>query len=264
MSLSVQLLCLFLLVCVGGFFSFAEISLAAARKMRLRAMSEEGVRGAARTRRTKENPGRYFSVIQIGNNMAAIMGGIVGESAFSPYFATAFRYFLSPETAAQLGFVCSFLVVTCAVVLLSDLLPKRLAINTPERNAIMVSVPMHIIGVVLSPLVWVFDNVANAILKFLNIPLAPKDKLTSDDILATVSAGGDQGVIAPTEQAVIENVFNMENRPVTTAMTARESIVYFTIDESEAEIRKQISQNPHNYFLVCDGDIDHVIEIILK
>ena len=49
MSLSVQLLCLFLLVCVGGFFSFAEISLAAARKMRLRAMSEEGVRGAART-----------------------------------------------------------------------------------------------------------------------------------------------------------------------------------------------------------------------
>ena len=72
----------------------------------------------------------------------------------------------------------------------------------------------------------------------------------------------DQGIIDANEQAVIENVFNMENRPVTTAMTARESIVYFTLDESEAEIRKQISQNPHNYFLVCDGDIDHVIGFI--
>ena len=211
---------------------------------------------------TKENPGRYFSVIQIGNNMAAIMGGIVGESAFSPYFATAFEYFLSPESAAQLGFVCSFLLITCAVVLLSDLLPKRLAMNNPERNAILVSVPMHVIGLVLSPFVWVFDNVANALLKLFNVPLVPKEKLTSDDILATVSAGSDQGIIAPTEQAVIENVFNMENRPVTTAMTARESIVYFTLDESEADVRKQISQNPHNYFLVCDGDIDHVIGFI--
>ena len=105
MSLGVQIFCLFLLVCIGGFFSFSEISLAAARKLRLRAMAEEGVRGAARTLKTKENPGRYFSVIQIGNNMAAIMGGIVGESAFSPYFSAAFRYILSPETAAQLGFV---------------------------------------------------------------------------------------------------------------------------------------------------------------
>ena len=240
MSLGVQIFCLFLLVAVGGFFSFAEISLAAARKLRLRAMAEEKVRGAARTLKTKENPGRYFSVIQIGNNMAAIMGGIVGESAFSPYFAAVFRYFLEPQTAAQLGFVCSFLLITCAVVLLSDLLPKRLAINNPERNAILVSVPMRLIGTALAPFVWVFDNVANAALRLLNIPLAPKDKLTSDDILATVSAGGDQGIIAPTEQAVIENVFNMENRPVTTAMTARESIVYFTID----------------------GDIDHVIGFI--
>ena len=261
MSLGAQLFCLLLLVCVGGFFSFAEISLAAARKLRLRAMAEEHVRGASRTLRTKENPGRYFSVIQIGNNMAAIMGGIVGESAFSPYFATAFEYFLSPESAAQLG-LCSFLLITCAVVLLSDLLPKRLAMNNPERNAILVSVPMHVIGLVLSPFVWVFDNVANALLKLFNVPLVPKEKLTSDDILATVSAGSDQGIIAPTEQAVIENVFNMENRPVTTAMTARESIVYFTLDESEADVRKQISQNPHNYFLVCDGDIDHVIGFI--
>ena len=193
MTLGVQLFCLLLLVCVGGFFSFAEISLAAARKLRLRAMTEENVRGAARTLRTKENPGRYFSVIQIGNNMAAIMGGIVGESAFSPYFTAVFRYVLSPKSATQLGFICSFLLITCAVVLLSDLLPKRLAMNNPERNAIMVSMPMHIIGLVLSPLVWVFDNVGNAVLKLLDIPLIPKDKLTSDDILATVSAGSDQG-----------------------------------------------------------------------
>ncbi len=90
MSLGVQIFCLFLLVCIGGFFSFSEISLAAARKLRLRAMAEEGVRGAARTLKTKENPGRYFSVIQIGNNMAAIMGGIVGESAFPPIFRQHF------------------------------------------------------------------------------------------------------------------------------------------------------------------------------
>ena len=86
-----------------------------------------------------------------------------------------------------------------------------------------------------------------------------KNKITSEDIVATVDAGAAAGLIAPSEQAAIENVMDLESRLVPSAMTAREYVVYFTLDESYESIVKKIASSPHNKFPVCDRDIDHVI-----
>ncbi len=262
MSGSSQILCLFLLVMLGGFFSFAEISLAAANKIRLSAMAEDGIKGAQAALRVKTNPGRYFSVIQICTNMVAILGGIVGESIFSPYFAFAYRYVMPPAIADNAGFITSFLIITLAFVIFSDLFPKRLSMNNPEKNAILCVPPMGFLSKILGPLVWLLEGISNVLMRLLGIPLKPRDKITTNDILASVIAGGNAGVIAPGEQAVIENVFNLENRPVTTAMTARESVVYVTIDQDEQSVRKTINKNTHHHILVCNEDIDHVIGCI--
>ena len=262
MSPSSQIICLIVLVLLGGFFSFAEISLAAASKLRLSAMVEDGVRGAQAALRIKTNPGRYFSVIQICNNMVAILGGIVGESIFSPYFAVIYRYMLPEAAADKAGFVTSFLLITLAFVIFSDLFPKRLSMNNPEKNAIFCVRPMGVLSKILGPLVWLLESISNVLMGLLGIPLKPRDKITTNDILASVIAGGNAGVIAPGEQAVIENVFNLENRPVTTAMTARESVVYVTIDEDEESVRRTINRNTHHHILVCNEDIDHVIGCI--
>ena len=262
MTFGMQLLCLLGLVLTGGFFSFAEISLAAAGKVRLTSMAEDGNKGAEQVLRIKDNPGRYFSVIQIGNNMVAILGGIVGESIFSPYFARLYSFFAPPHIAASAGFVTSFLLITLAFVIAADLFPKRLAMNNAEKNAIFCLLPMKLLGRLLAPLVWLLEGVTNMLLRLFGSPLKPNTPITSDDVLATVIAGGDAGVIAPSEQAVIENVFHLESRPVTTAMTARESIVYFTLDDSDKDIRRKIEEGAHSNFLVCDGDIDHVIGFV--
>ncbi len=262
MSASSQILCLLILVLLGGFFSFAEISLAGASKLRLSAMADDGVPGAQAALRIKSNPGRYFSVIQICTNMVAILGGIVGESVFSPYFAFALGFVLPPEAAENTGFVLSFLIITLAFVIFADLFPKRLSMNNPEKNAIRCVRPMAFLSKVLGPLVWFLESISNYLMGLLGIPLKPRDKITTHDILASVIAGGNAGIIAPGEQAVIENVFNLENRPVTTAMTARESVVYVTIDEDEQSVRRTINKNTHHHILVCNEDIDHVIGCI--
>ena len=74
-----------------------------------------------------------------------------------------------------------------------------------------------------------------------------------------MDAGAAAGLIAPSEQAAIENVMDLESRLVPSAMTAREYVVYFTLDESYESIAKKIASSPHNKFPVCDRDIDHVI-----
>ena len=129
------------LVATSAFFSAAEISLAASRRLRLRQMADDGDTRAARVLRTQEQPGDYFTVVQIGQNAVAILGGIVGEGALSPYLTAFFGWWLPVAAAETAGFLVSFLLITSLFILLSDLLPKRLGMAEPERLALRVHAP---------------------------------------------------------------------------------------------------------------------------
>ncbi|TOL43367.1 hypothetical protein CGH97_25640, partial [Vibrio parahaemolyticus] len=76
------------------------------------------------------------------------------------------------------------------------------------------------------------------------------EDITSDDIFAVVEAGAVAGVLRKQEHELIENVFELESRTVPSAMTPRESIIYFDKDESEESIKHKISTQPHSKFLV--------------
>src|SRR5690606_24352202 len=112
MTLSQSLFVILLLIAASAFFSMAEISLAASRRLRLRQLADEGDARADRVLRIQEQPGNYFTVVQIGQNAIAILGGIVGEGAFSPYFTRALEMWFATNTAATLGFLASFFIIT--------------------------------------------------------------------------------------------------------------------------------------------------------
>ncbi|WP_213672902.1 CNNM domain-containing protein, partial [Serratia marcescens] len=107
-----SILLILFLIAVSAFFSLSEISLAASRKIKLKLMADEGNVNAARVLKLQETPGIFFTVVQIGLNAVAILGGIVGDAAFSPTFKVLFDRFLSPELAEQVSFICSFVLVT--------------------------------------------------------------------------------------------------------------------------------------------------------
>lgn len=262
MSLYTQLFYLGLLIIFSGFFAFSEISLAASRKSRLQTLIDEGNIRAKRVMEMKDKPGKFFSVIQIGINTVAILGGIVGESAFSPFFTWCYAMFLPEQMAENAGFITSFLIVTFSFVIFADLLPKRFAIHYPERIAMMCVNPMILLIKLLTPIVFVLEAFSNAIMRMAGTSPDSRDNITCDDILASVGAGAAAGVIDTAEQSVIENVFDLEHRLVPSAMTARESIVYFRLDETEEEIHKKLTETPHNHFLVCDTSLDNVIGFI--
>lgn len=94
------------------------------------------------------------------------------------------------------------------------------------------------------------------------MPILNKKNLSSEDLLATVDAVTRAGILDSHEQAVIENVITMEDRPITSAMTPRDSCVFFTLDDSPDKIRAKIDDSPHSKFLICEKNIDHVIGYI--
>ncbi|MBE5254090.1 MAG: hemolysin family protein [Enterobacterales bacterium endosymbiont of Blomia tropicalis] len=254
-----SLLVILLLIVISAFFSLSEISLAAARKIKLKLLADEGNVNAQRVLKMQETPGMFFTVVQIGLNAVAILGGIVGDAAFSPAFSQLFRRFVDPVLADQLSFICSFTIVTSLFILFADLTPKRVGMIAPETVALRIINPMRFCLMLFRPLVFLFNGLANVFFRIFKLPMVRKDDITSDDIYAVVEAGALAGVLRKQEHELIENVFELESRTVPSSMTSRENIVWFDLNEEENSLKTKIAEHPHSKFLVCSGDIDHIV-----
>jgi CBS domain containing-hemolysin-like protein len=259
LPLTTSLLLIALLIACSAFFSMAELSLAASRRLKLQQLLDDGDARAARVIAVQEQPGHYFTVVQIGVNTVAILGGIVGEGAFTPHFAGLLAYVLPEEQAQNLGFALSFMCITALFIVMADLVPKRLSMNEPERVALALIGPMQGLVSLLKPLSWGFNAISDLLLRLMGQPAARDNSITHHDILAMTEAGNLAGVVADAEQQVIENVFELDTRTVESAMTTRERIVFLNLDEDDALIRTRIAESPHSTYLVCDGEIDRVV-----
>ncbi|AJC67514.1 hemolysin family protein [Dickeya zeae] len=254
-----SLLIILCLIAISAFFSLSEISLAASRKIKLKLMADEGDLNAALVLKFQETPGIFFTVIQIGLNAVAILAGIIGDAAFSPYFEMLFTRVLPQDMVARASFVCSFVLVTSLFILFGDLTPKRIGMIAPEAIAVRIINPMRFCLLVFRPLVWLFNGLANLIFRLFKLPMVRKEDITPDDIYAVVEAGALAGVLRKQEHELIENVFELESRTVPSSMTSRESVVYFDLHEDEVQIKEKIAHQPHSKFLVCDGTIDQIV-----
>nr|WP_211163086.1 hemolysin family protein [Aromatoleum diolicum] len=248
-----------MLIVLSAFFSISEISLAASRKIKLRVMAQHGDAAAGKVLALQENPGHFFTVVQIGLNAIAILGGIVGESALSPALSRLIGLVYDGPWLESASFVLSFVVVTSLFVLFADLIPKRLGMIAPERVAVVVVKPIHFFLTVFAPLVWLFDGLANRLIGLFKLPTVRPEDITSDEIVAMAFAGAQTGALLKQEHQLIANVFELDTRTVGSAMTNRESIVFFTLNESDDSIRAKLTEQPHGKFPVCESTIDTVV-----
>lgn len=257
--MALHLLFIALLIAGAAFFSAAEISMAAARRLKLRQLADEGDLRAARVIAVQEAPGHYFTVVQIGLNMVAILGGIVGEGALTPHFASMLGYVLDADRAQTFGFAASFLTITALFIVLADLVPRRLGMNDPERLAMSTVGPMSLLTTLLKPLVWVFNGLSDGLSRLLGLPQQRDDRVTHHDILALTEAGAQAGAVHSHEQQAIENIFELDTRTVESAMTTRERVVFLSMDDDEALLRNRVAEAPHSTYLVCGDSIDEVL-----
>ena len=249
-----------LMILVSAFFSVSEISLAASRKLKLRQLDQAGAANAQRVVQLQDNPGNFFTVVQIGGNAVAILAGIIAEPALTPYLHEALREVMQPGPAHDtLATSLSFVLVTSLFILFADLLPRRIGMVWPESVAMAVVKPMHACMWLFAPLVFIFSGLTNLIFRLLRLPPNRQDSITADDIMALADAGAQSGELAEQEQKLITNVFELDVRIVPSAMTIRDNIVYFTLAESEESIRAKIARHPHGKFPVCRDAIDSVV-----
>lgn len=261
MGLGVRIFLIIILMLVCAFLSISEISLASARKLKLQLLADEGDKNAEKVMKIQEVSGDFFTAVQIGTNAVSILAGIVGDGIAAPYIEELIlnNFSILPSHASFVGGVISFVLITGFFIEFADLVPRRIAMVSPEKISTSIIGVMSILIKIVKPLIWIFNGMANLIFKIFRIPLVREESITYDDIFAMVDAGAEAGVVQKKEHSLIENIFELESRWVSSIMTTRDNIVYLTLAESEESIKNKIANNPHAKFLVCEKEIDSIL-----
>jgi putative hemolysin len=250
------------LILINGLFSMAEIALVSARKARLEAQAAKGDKRAQEALNLSMHPDKFLSTVQIGITLIGILTGIFsGEKIKTDLVAFLQKNESLAPYANGLATFIIVLVVTYFSLILGELVPKRIGLSAPERIAKLVAGPMKIISFITFPFVWLLSKSTQFIVKLLRLS-ADENQVTEEEIKAIISEGTEHGAIEEAEQEIIERVFHLGDRNITSLMTHRSDIVWFETNDTENSIKQKIEVEPHSVYPICDGQIDNIKGIV--
>lgn len=258
-----DILILFILILVNGIFSMSEIALVSAKKARLEQMANKGDEAARIALKLAKNPGRFFSAVQIGITLTGILLGLVSGGRITVFFAHILdKSPLLKPYSQDLAIVIVVLILTYFTLVLGELVPKRIGLGRPERIAKAVSPLMNFISIITFPFIWLLTISSNAIVKLFHIQVTSNNTVTEEDIKALIDEGTSSGMIEETEQEIIERVFHLGDRNITSLMTHRTDMIWIEVNDSREEIRRMIASELHSIYPVCEQQIDHLLGVI--
>ncbi|MEY3245191.1 MAG: hypothetical protein RL253_347, partial [Bacteroidota bacterium] len=228
-----DLIILFLLILINGFFSMAEIALVSARKPRLEGQANKGDMRAKKALMLAQHPDSFLSTVQIGITIIGIFTGIYSGERIVGDVEQYFKF--SPTVAAfssELATITVLIVITFFSLVFGELVPKRIGLSNPEAIAKYVAGPMLFISKFTHPFVWLLSKTSTLFLKIFRLK-ADETQVTEEEIKAIINEGTEHGAIEETEQEIIQRVFHLGDRNVTSLMTHRSDIIWFDLTDSE-------------------------------
>ncbi len=263
MNISLQILIIFLLILLNGFFVLSETSVYASRRARLQHRANEGDAKARKALSLAENPSRFLPTVQVGITLIGILTGAVGGTVLGDALAVQMSKVpgLAPY-AQSASLVIVVVLITFFSMLLGELVPKRLALQNAERIAANIAGFMSFVYSILYPVVWLLEKSSNLVLRLLGIKPTKEPEVTEEEILVQLDQGTQAGVFEEAQQDMVEGVFSLSDRRMGSLMTPRTEIVWLDIADKPAEIRRKISESAYSRFPVCEDSLDHVVGVV--
>ncbi len=257
-----EIVIIILLILANAVLSMAEVALISARKSNIQLEAEKGNKRAEKTLRLISDPNSFLSAVQMGMTLVGILTGIFSGNRIAAAFAGVFvSAGMSAGGAAALAKTIIVIIVMYFTIVFGELVPKRIAMSSPERVAKNVSGITKFISVVATPFVWLLSKSTALISKALR--LKDEDaKVSEDEIKLLIQEGTEDGEVSPVEQDIVENVFALGDLKVNTIMTHRNDIVFLELGTGRERVKETISRNLFEEYPVVDGDLDHVVGVL--
>jgi len=259
----IEILAVFLLILLSGFFVMSETAVITSRRARLQNQANEGDKKAAAALKLAENINRFLPTVQIGITLIGILTGAVGGAALADPLGVQLEKIpaLVPY-ARSIALVVVVVLITYFTILLGELVPKRLALQSPERIASGVAGIMKFIAILFSPVAWILVKSTDIILHLFRITHTDEPSVTEEELLVQLEQGTQAGIFEEAEQDMVEGVFSLSDQRINALMTPRNEIIWLDVTDTAAEIRKKISESPFSRFPVASEGLDNVLGVV--
>ena len=233
--------------------------------LNLRMPKKKGSKGAKTAIDLSENPTRFLSTVQIGITLIGILLGVYsGENLTKNVSDYLMQFDLIKAYANNIATGVIVVFVTYLSIVLGELLPKRIAMTFPEPIAIVLAQPMKWLSVITSPFVWLLTTTNDILLKIMGIKKTINSKVSEEEIKSIIKESADGGEIQDIEHNIMERVFELGDRKVSTLFTHRSDIVYFTLQDTWEEIKFKINQEKHSAYPISEvNNLDNILGIVL-
>ena len=258
-----EILVIALLLLTNGIFSMSEMAIIAARKARLQQLADTGNRYARLTLKLANDPNKFLATIQIGITSIGILSGAFGGATLAKTIgAWAGTIPAIKPYSEAVGVAVVVIILTYLSLIIGELVPKRLALNNPERIAIFMAPPMNFLSVLAAPLVKLLSLSTNLVLWLLKIKPSTEPLITQEEIEILIEQGAQSGALDEAEQDILESVLRLDEQRVGAVMTARPQIIWLDLEDQPEVTQQKIILSPYSRFLLSRDDLDNFLGVV--
>lgn len=260
-----EIIIILILILLNGLFSMSEMSLVASKRFKLELSSKKGHSGAKKALELADNPTKFLSTVQIGITLIGILLGVYSGENLTQDIQVSVESnpYLEPY-AHEISTSIVVIFITYLSIVLGELIPKRIGMSYPEGIITVLAKPMWVISIITSPFVWLLTQSNNIILSILGIKNQSDNAVSEAEIRSIVRESAEEGEIQEIEQDIVERVFEMGDRKVSSLLTHRRNVVFFKIDDTWQQISDKIQKEKHSAYPVTSSDnLDDIVGIVL-
>ena len=262
-GLSLEIIFILLLLLANGLFAMAEIAVVTSRKARLKSMADGGDRGSRLALALANAPGKFLSTVQVGITFVGVLASALGGARISDRLAEFFKKIPALENYADLlALVIIVGSITYLSVIIGELVPKRIALNNPERIASTLAPPMFGLAKFFSPLVNLLNLSSNFLMASMGIRKAKESVVSEEEVRVLIDEGLSAGIFKKAEKEMVESVFELDELTAGDLMTPRARMIWLSIDDTDEENWRRIAGSGHSHFPVYQETRDNVTGMV--
>lgn len=251
----VALVILFILV--GGLFAASEIALVSLRDSQIRALAERGRAGRAIARLTAD-ANRFLSAVQVGVTLAGFFSASFGAAQIAPVFTPVLEHLgLSHNTAATLSFIGTTLVIAYLSLVLGELVPKRLAMQSAEPTALLIARPLDALATLMRPAIWILSISTDFVVRLLGQdPAAQREEIDAEELRSLVS---EHDSLSPTQRDMVVGLLGVSERGIQEVMTPRTEVDFIPGRMPLEAARAFVTEHGRSRYPILGEDRDDII-----
>lgn len=260
MSLGLNILLIFVFLLLGSVFAGTELALVSLRGSQIDQMEQEDARGK-RVAQIARDPNTFLSTVQIGVTLSGFLSASFGESSISPYIVPIVESWGVPTSvAAPLTTIVLTLIISYCSIVISELVPKRIAMQRNEQIARAVVPAIHVFAKVCKPIIWLIGKNTNIIVRLLGFDPNETDSEVSDEELRVLVNTNTN--LSKDERTILDDVFDASETIVAEVMRPRADVVFLDGDMPIEKAAAYVREMPYSRYPVTGKDFDDVLGFV--